>query len=174
VVGRVSFRAGLHEYDIVTDHGILQQVFADNRINADEQIVEAIKNRFFNLLEEYIDGAGPFREMPGARAFLERLQSSGSYGVAIATGGWRKSARMKLETAGFDAAKLHLATSDDALTREEIMKTALRRINADCDFVTYYGDGAWDRLACERLGWRFRPVGPALGGLLSFDDEFIT
>jgi beta-phosphoglucomutase-like phosphatase (HAD superfamily) len=174
VVGRVSFRAGLHEYDIVTDHGILQQVFADNRINADEQIIEAIKNRFFNLLEEHINGVGPFREMPGARSFLERLQASGAYGVAVATGGWRTSARMKLATAGFDAATLHIATSDDALTREEIMETALRLIDADCDVVTYYGDGTWDRLACERLGWHFRPVGPALGGLLSFDDEFVT
>jgi len=174
VVGEVSFRAGLHDYDIVTDTGILQQVFDDNRINADEQIIEAIKSRFFDLLEEYIDGVGPFRELPGARALLERLDASESYQVAIATGGWRRSAQIKLDTAGFAPVRLHLATSDDALTREEIMKKALQLIGAECASVTYYGDGAWDRQACERLGWHFRPVGAALGGLLSFDDEFLT
>jgi phosphoglycolate phosphatase-like HAD superfamily hydrolase len=174
VVGEVSFRCGLHDYDIVTDTGILQQVFDDNRINADQQIVEAIKSRFFDLLEEYIDRAGPFREMPGARAFVERLDASGSHHVAVATGGWRRSAQMKLVTAGFDPVRLHLATADDALTREEIMYRALQLIGADCASVTYYGDGAWDRQACERLGWQFRPVGAALGGLLSFEDEFLT
>ena len=173
VLGPVSFRAGLSEYEVVTDIGILLQVFSDNRIQADQRLVESIKNRFFALLEEFIEQAGPFREIPGAQSILERLRASASHDVAIATGGWRHSAETKLRAAGFDPSGLRLATSDDALTREEIMLEALRGIGPSFETVTYYGDGVWDREACERLGWEFRPVGPALGGLSSFDDEFL-
>ena len=173
VLGRVSFRAGLNDYEHVTDSGILLQVLADNRVAPDEEIIEAIKNRFFELLDEYIERTGPFREMPGAQSILRRLGASRTHGVAIATGSWRTSAEVKLRTAGFDPATLLLATSDDASTREAIMERALQLIGRACDTVTYYGDGIWDQRACASLGWQFRPVGSALGGLLSYDDEFL-
>lgn len=173
VLGRVTFRSGLNDYDHVTDSAILLQVLADNRVEPDERVIEAIKSRFFELLDEYIDRSGPFREMPGAHSILARLGTSHTHGIAIATGGWRKSAEAKLRAAGFDPATLQLATSDDAATREAIMETALQLIGKTCDTVTYYGDGIWDQQACASLGWQFRPVGSALGGLLSFDDEFL-
>ena len=48
------------------------------------------------------------------------------------------------------------------------MRTALGSIDSHVDSVTYYGDGEWDKRACEVLGWNFVAVGPDLGGLESF------
>lgn len=174
VLGEVRFRSELADYDHVTDAGILLQVLEDNAIPADAGTIADIRNEFFAMLENFIAESGPFEEIPGARAMLQRLARSESHGVAIATGGWQRSAEIKLETAGFDVGDVPLATSDDALDRIDIMRIALESIGTDCDTVTYYGDGPWDRDACQRLGWKFRPVGAVLNGLLSFDDEYVS
>lgn len=173
VLGRVRFRPDLGDYDHVTDTGILLQVLDDNDVPADDGTIAAIKNEFCVLVEDYIATSGPFQEVPGARAILQRLGESGDHGIAIATGGWKRSAKYKLRTAGFVIAGLPLATSDDALDRIEIMRIALQSIDADCREVTYYGDGPWDEQACRELGWSFRPVGPALHGISSFENEFV-
>ena len=173
VLGSVHFRPSLHEYDNVTDTGILLQVLADNSVGADPVIVDAIKSEFFRLIDEFVRVQGPFREVPGARAMLRRITRSSSHGLAIATGGWRRSAEIKLATAGFNPGEVTLATSDDAVTRIDIMQTALQSLGVTASMVTYYGDGAWDRQACEELGWHFVAVGPALDGLSSFDHVLI-
>jgi len=170
VLGDVIFRASLHEYTRVTDSGILLQVLDDNRVAAEERIIERIRREFFRLVEAHVSTSGPFREIPGARAMLGRLKDSPEHGVAIATGGWRHSARIKLASAGFDLDGIPLVSSDDAIDRTEIMRIALEAIGMPAASITYFGDGAWDRQACECLGWTFRPVGPALNGLSSFEE----
>ena len=110
--------------------------------------------------------------LPGAKAVIQRLRNSETHQVAIATGGWRRSAEIKLKTAGFDIAAVPMATSDDAIERTSIMKFALTSIGEEVASVTYFGDGVWDKQACDTLGWTFRPVGPALAGISSYDDEF--
>jgi hypothetical protein len=50
------------------------------------------------------------------------------------------------------------------------MRIALSRLGNRFESVTYYGDGPWDKAACETLGWRFVAVGPALGGIESYID----
>ena len=169
VLGQIRFREGLGDYDDVSDTGILLQAFADNAITPTDDLIDRIKRRFVGLLEDYFRNEGPFREIPGARDLVERLWRSPGHGVAIATGGWRDSARLKLASAGLEWPDVPLATSDDAIQRTDIMRAALRKLGRDCRSVTYFGDGEWDRQACARLGWRFRAVGPALNGLSSFD-----
>jgi beta-phosphoglucomutase-like phosphatase (HAD superfamily) len=171
VLGPVTFRPGLHDYDHVTDTGILLQTLEDNDIAPSDLIVDEVKAAFFRLLQDHIARTGAFREIPGATALLHRLRASGDYGVAIATGGWLGSAKIKLDAAGFDIGDVPLATSDDAIDRTDIMRFALRSLDTQCNGVTYFGDGPWDREACEQLGWTFQPVGPTLDGLLSFDES---
>ena len=171
VLGPVRFRPSLHDYEHVTDTGILLQTLDDNDIATSNHIVSEVQSAFFDALNAHVARSGAFREIPGAGAFLDRLRASVDYGVAIATGGWRGSARIKLDAAGLDIGDIPLVTSDDAIDRAEIMRIALARLPAGGNGVTYFGDGPWDREACERLGWRFLPVGPALDGLLSFDES---
>ena len=48
------------------------------------------------------------------------------------------------------------------------MEIALDSLGGVFETVTYYGDGPWDRQACQQLGWEFVAVGAELGGLENF------
>lgn len=170
VLGPVKFRE-MSEYEHVSDSGILAQVFRDNAIRPDPDTIAAIRRTFFAALERHVLQHGPFAEMPGAKAFVQRLKCSPHHTCAIATGSWRPSALLKLRTAGFDIEALPLATSDEATARSDILRHALAALPGAIGTVTYYGDGVWDRKACEALGWQFRAVGTALQGLESFESE---
>lgn len=168
VLGDAKIRPALSDYDYVSDSGILSQIFSDNSISEVIEHEAAIKSRFVQLLSKHISEHGPFQEIPGARAFLKRFDDSSEHAVAIATGGWRASALLKLETAGFGDFDVPIATSDDARDRQEIMRIALSQLGDSFSSVTYYGDGPWDRDASRQLGWNFVAVGSALGGLESY------
>lgn len=168
VLGSVRFRGALSDYEHVTDNGILAQVLDDNGYPFDEQTAAAIKAIFVDKIERHIETEGPFSTIHGAIEFFERTRASDGRRVAIATGGWRESARLKLESAGFDIDGIPLVTGDDAWTRIEIMETALARLGGAFESVTYFGDAEWDRQACQSLGWNFVAVGPGLGGIESY------
>lgn len=170
VLGDVRFRASLHDYEFVTDSGILQQLRIDNELVESPSQTAQIKAAFLELVNDHIERYGPFQEMPGAREFFDRLRGADHCRVSIATGGWMETALRKLESAGFDMTDIPLASSDDAIDRREIMKISLDRLGSEFDTITYYGDGTWDRAASRSLGWRFVAVGSELGGIRSFFD----
>lgn len=169
VVGTVATRE-LDAYEHVTDSGILAQMLDDNGVTASVNVMDAIKKTFLRNLEGHIQATGPFPIIDGAVEFLERFRLADDSNVAIATGCWRESARLKLHTAGFNVDGIPLATSDDAISRTEIMRLALREAGGDGRSVTYFGDAEWDRRACETLGWDFVAVGRALGGIRSYSE----
>ena len=168
VLGDVRLRPTLHDYPYVTDTGILQQILSDNDLVLEERLLEEIRSIFVSLLRHHVSAHGPFAEIPGARDFLRSLRESSTHSVAVATGGWRQSAEFKLSSAGFDVDDIPLATADDHHERTTIMEIALDSLGDMFDSVTYYGDGPWDRQACEQLGWEFVAVGVELGGLEDF------
>ena len=95
---------------------------------------------------------------------LRYLAGQNGMAVALATGGWESTARLKLEWAGYDIRDIPLASSSDADTREEIMQIAELRAQdrhgaPGFDTITYVGDGVWDARAAASLGWRFLGVG---------------
>ena len=88
---------------------------------------DAALSRFLNLLRGEL-AAAPARFGPivGATRVLPELRAAG-WEVALATGGWEPSARLKLSAAGVDHAGVALASGSDALTRVEILELAVRR-----------------------------------------------
>lgn len=170
VLGPVRVRDDLHSYDYVTDNGILLQLLEDNGVPFDQAAAAAIQARFVDSLEVYIRSSGPFPAIDGAIPFFEKTRNANDTRIAIATGGWRKSALLKLNGAGFDIDGVPLVTSDDFPSRIDIMRTALASIGDNFESVTYFGDAEWDRSACRTLSWNFVAVGPGLGGISSFAD----
>jgi len=168
VLGPVKLRPSLHAYDYITDTGILSQIFEDNDIPPAAEQMENVRSHFVELLKQHIDTNGPFVEVPGASRMLRGLSESSSHAVAIATGGWRASAELKLQSAGIDYTDIPLATANDHHERTGIMRIALSQLGDSLKSVTYYGDGPWDRDACAALGWRFVSVGPELRGIDSY------
>jgi len=169
VLGPVNIREHLSEYDNVTDSGILAQIIDDNEIVPSDGLVESIQALFVEGIRNYIQSVGPFPAIDGAVQAFENARRSDKAAVAIATGGWRESALLKLDTAGFNLDGVPVASGDDSPSRVEIMQTALSRLGNDFESVTYFGDAEWDQRACQVLGWSFVAVGPDLGGINSFE-----
>lgn len=170
ILGPVYLRENLDDYDHVTDSGILAQLLSDNGHSFDSDVAASIRAVFVEGIRKHIETAGPFRAIDGAVQFLENARESDSTHVAIATGGWRESALLKLESAGFDIESIPLVTSDDSPSRVEIMRSALAKIGNNFRSVTYFGDAQWDLRACRSLGWNFVAVGSELGGIESYSE----
>jgi len=170
VLGPVEFRDNLIDYDHVTDSGIIAQLLADNDIAMESSMMNSIRDQFIASLSAHIDSVGPFPTIPGAAKFVDNLRRSKEHKVAIATGGWRRSALLKLNTSGIDVNRIPLASCDDSESRAEIMRVGLAKLGNEFESVTYFGDAEWDRRACQTLGWGFVPVGSDLGGIQSYDD----
>lgn len=168
VLGPVRVRDNLDDCDHVTESGLLAQLLEDNGRAGDSEAAASIKAVFVDGIRDHIRTVGPFPAVDGAVGFLDKTRESDRVGLAIATGGWRESALLKLESAGFDIDGVPLVTGDDAPSRVEIMRRALERLGNDFESVTYFGDAPWDRRACHALGWEFRAVGAELDGIRSY------
>ncbi|ODG97791.1 hypothetical protein A4S05_11980 [Nostoc sp. KVJ20] len=154
------------EYSYTTDSGITQEIFKEKlkRLPSDEELVR-IKARFVSLLQEaYINNQDLFSGIPGSANVLAKLQLYPDWCVAIATGGWRESAKLKLQKANLEIEGIPLASANDALSREDIIKTAI--IKAENLYqvekfqkVVFVGDGVWDVKAAYRLNIAFIGIG---------------
>ena len=149
----------------VTDAGILEWL-ADrhSRGPLNPLTTQAVVERFIEYLECEAE-ASPHRFGPvaGAREIVGALRQA-HWHVALATGAWEPSARLKLERAGIDTIGVALASATDAPTRTAIMRLAAARARRDgdpFDRTVSVGDGVWDVRAARDLGWPF--VGIASG-----------
>ncbi|HEY7213295.1 MAG TPA: HAD family hydrolase [Thermoanaerobaculia bacterium] len=113
------------------------------------------------LARELQRGSGGALAMPGVARLLERLAGTG-WDVAFATGGWGRTARLKLRLAGLPVEPL-LASSDDSPDRVEIFRLAgsraAERAGAPHARRVLVGDGLWDVRVAARLGWPVLGVG---------------
>lgn len=170
VLGIAEIDSDWSSYRHVTDQGVLRQIMKVNGIDPVPALFEATRREFAEALRQHIEEHGPFREVPGAIDFVSRLIASSERYVAYATGAWRESALIKLESAGFPVDGVVISTSSDFEDRVSIMKAAISGAPSEIEKITYYGDGAWDRAAVRELGWNFVAVGEALGGLRSYHE----
>ena len=150
-------------YRNVTDGGILDEIIDNAGLTAGRLGIQSqVKAVFAGLVSEYLDEReGRLPEIEGAGAFLAELESLSEVALALATGGWEETARMKLRAAGLDRYSVPLASGSDALTRVEIMQIAEKRALASrkASRRTYFGDGIWDKRASEELGYDFIAIG---------------
>lgn len=147
------------KYTHITDSGILNEVIASNAISEKEDICTEVKNTFIQNVKRHIK-LNPVKEIKGASSFLAKLSSREDIIISFATGGWLESAELKLGSAGIDFSDIVIASSNDHYKRTEIMKVsnsiATKDHNLPC---TYFGDGSWDKKACEELNINFVAVG---------------
>ncbi len=140
-------------YRHVTDSGILDEILDRHAVETDRTVAHAaVRKAFVALVRDYLsDRGGRLPEIPGARAFVNRLIALPEVRVAVATGGWRETAAMKLQASGLDPDVLHLSSASDAIRRIEIMQIAERRamVGKPADRKFYFGNQPWDR---EELG----------------------
>jgi phosphoglycolate phosphatase-like HAD superfamily hydrolase/SAM-dependent methyltransferase len=139
-------------YGHTTDSGITLQIFQERfeRIpTADE--LSKLQHRFAELLKEH---ERTITEVPGANLILQKLAQT-QWVIAIASGGWRASAMIKLQAAGIEG-NFPGAFADDGISREDIVRTAISRAKeiyrqADFEKIVCIGDGIWDVLTAIQL-----------------------
>ncbi|MBW4625563.1 MAG: haloacid dehalogenase-like hydrolase [Brasilonema octagenarum HA4186-MV1] len=145
-------------YGHTTDSGIALQIFQHNwgRVPQTTELCQ-LQQCFVELLHShYIETPASFIEIAGACVMLKHLAQTKDWAIAIATGGWRASAEMKLQAAGLDITQLPAAFADDSISREDIVKTAVSRAKAfydqpDFERIVCIGDGIWDVLTAIQL-----------------------
>ncbi len=149
-------------YQHVTDAGLLHELH-ETRKGRSPSLAElhAFRQHFLTLLAQML-AENPITPIPGAPELLTHLTVQTQYRVALATGAWRDSARMKMTSAGMRFEDHPAASSDDAHDRESIMQISRQRATerfGHREHVIYIGDGVWDARACRSLGWPFIGIG---------------
>ena len=165
VFGMAGIDTDWSRYRDYTDGGIAREIFESRRGRKPTPAeMERLISRFTSLLAEAgRQDPSLFSPVAGAGEALRRLEADGSFRVAIATGCWLASARLKLDLAGLRLAHLPIATSDDALERAAILKLAMERAGKPAggrwEKQVYVGDGVWDVRTTRLLGFPFLGVG---------------
>lgn len=170
----IPFERDWGRYKHVTDGGILDEIMEGSGLALDRQDVQArVQSGFVRRTKRYVaDNPDAVKEIPGAKALVHKLCADPSCAVAIATGGWEETARLKLSGIGIDVTRIPLASSSDATSRVEIMKIAEQRAlnGARSNKKTYFGDAIWDKSASESLGYDFVAVGSTVSHPVRFED----
>jgi phosphoglycolate phosphatase-like HAD superfamily hydrolase len=154
----------------VTDSGLVSEVLRRHAIDDHDGALRAhVERHFVEAVRAHVDAHG-VRQVPGAGALLEVLRRAAGVRIAIATGGWRDSARLKLEAAGIDLEGLVVASASDAEERAVIMRIAEERATGGVASRrrTYFGDAVWDLRACAMLGYEFVAIGGKVTHTRSF------
>ncbi len=137
-------------YAAATDQGISEE--AVRKLGRDPALIPTFKQRFVEELNRRLSVC-PVAPVPGARTVLQRLRQAG-HQVALATGSWAASARLKLDSAGVDTMGCVLIGSDELPRRSDIIRAAWFTTDAN-EKPIYVGDGPWDVSAIKALGLRF-------------------
>jgi phosphoglycolate phosphatase-like HAD superfamily hydrolase len=135
-------------------HGSAQPS-ADAMARASSQFVDRL-----SVMLEHVPTR--FSAIGGAAVMLQSLEQRG-WDVAVATGGWGPSARLKLRVAELLIDDAVLACADDATSRADIVQLAHHRAEAfyrrRFDRVVSVGDGVWDVDTAVVLGLPFVGIG---------------
>jgi phosphoglycolate phosphatase-like HAD superfamily hydrolase len=168
VLGDVYIHDDWSKYKNVTDTGSLRQIMEENNIEEEGQIKE-VRTKFGELIKRHLQNGGKCNPKEGAIHLINKLRATEDYEVGIATGGWRHTAKMKLQHAGFNLRNTVLTSSDDSDARVAIMTKCLFALKKSCfDRIVYVGDAQWDIRATQELGWHFIGVGARLKGKCEF------
>jgi len=146
-------------YREVTDAAIARELIGSHGLAGGEasSAYERMRRLFCGLVAERSRDRGSCVEVPGAGAFLRRLEGMPGVRVAVATGGWRCGAEAKLAAAGIGlGAGTPLVTSDDEPTRLGLLRRAMGLVGGGDDVrAVAFGDGGWDVRAASAAGVGF-------------------
>ena len=152
-------------YSEFTDSMIIDEIF-EERLGRrpDRSEISRLVDRFVAILKRAHDERpDDFAEIPGASALLATLRGAGSWAVAVATGGWERSARLKLGYAGIGVDGVPLASAEDSRRRAGIVEAAVSRAEAGAGGpfgrIVLVGDTLWDLRTAAELGLPFLGVG---------------
>jgi phosphoglycolate phosphatase len=151
-----------------TDGFLLAEASQRAGIELTPELHATLHTRYCKALEQEIllPGEGRKQVMPGVRPLIDRLERRDDVVLALLTGNFRKSARIKLEHFDLWAPFRFGAFADDASDRNLLVPIALARareagLDPSVDRVIVIGDTPLD-VECARAGG-VRALGVATG-----------
>lgn len=148
------------DYEHSTDSGILDELVRRHHGKSPSfQDLEKFREVFISHLENhYRTKEGSFQAVAGASDLFKNLKTTAqNWTFAIATGGWKRSALLKLSKAKLSVDQVPAAFADDAFSRDDIIRQAIAlaekqsQTPASFEKIVYVGDGRWDFVSCQRL-----------------------
>ena len=164
ILGVESMSTDWSTYTHSTDEAIATDLIRDRTdLPREPATVHAVRDDFAaRITDALARDPDLFQPIPGAVEIFGILESAG-WTPAIATGGWRRTAEMKLRAAGVPFDGVPAAHADDAHPREEIVRiSATRAVPPGLEHfqrAAYVGDGIWDVRAAATLGIGFIGIG---------------
>src|SRR5258706_210713 len=147
-------------YEHTTDRGIAIQALLEQGRVATEHELSQGRARCVQLLTERMT---KLDEIPGAGAFLAALLAR-DWRIALCTGAWGDSARLKLLRAGLPL-DLPLASCNEDMSREAILRRGMALVGGGAhDTVVSFGDAPWDVRAARALELPFIGIASGLRG----------
>ncbi len=145
-------------YDHATDPGITAQIMRERRgrePSAGE--LARLQAAFRVRLAEAAGRDGAFAAIQGAAGLIAALRARADWALALATGGWRATARFKIGRSGLDLDDLPAAFGEDGPSRQGIVSAAIARACAQAGVdefghIVCVGDGVWDVHTATSLG----------------------
>jgi phosphoglycolate phosphatase-like HAD superfamily hydrolase len=163
ILGDVVVHEDWRKFMHVTDSGILDQIINENNIADAKEVFGRVRKQFGELVMAHLE-ANPCNPKRGAISAVNELSKNKNYAIGFATGGWRHTALMKLQSAGFSVDETTLFSCDDHHERIGIMECCKNRIAQNGNDIVYVGDGEWDLEAAAKLRWGFIGIGDRLKG----------
>ena len=151
---RIPFEPDWSEFQEITDSAILADLCARHSSRAYEEVEAEVQEDFFDQLEVTVKtDPDAIRAIEGAPRIFREVQRAG-WTPAMATGGWQRSAQIKLAAAGIPTDGVPLASSSDYVRRVDIVQAAIRHASGgeSPTEVVSVGDGTWDIHAAHALG----------------------
>jgi phosphoglycolate phosphatase-like HAD superfamily hydrolase len=146
------------DFKNVTDSGITMEIFEKylNRVPTNGEIVR-IKKHFYELL---VNRTKEFFEIDGALKFIERIDKNPNFITAFATGGWKETALLKVNSIKLKINQSIIKTADDHFNRTKIIELAIAESLSkvkipEFESITYIGDGIWDFETANEMGIDF-------------------
>ncbi|MGD9689237.1 MAG: HAD family hydrolase [Phycisphaerales bacterium] len=184
-LGLRGFDADWANYPHATDNALVTEIVRRARgtpPTADE--AGAIQSRFLDRLRAVAAVTGRIVPTPGAAQLLSMIRertgvpAEQGWGLALASGGWRESAMIKLTAAGLLTIGIPGAFADDALARDDLARLAIARSvpyrwspgDDPSELMTVaremfggivlIGDGVWDARTARALCLGFVGIAP--------------
>jgi phosphoglycolate phosphatase-like HAD superfamily hydrolase len=135
-------------YPHVTDTAIFQAVVGDHfRRRPEEAEISIFQEHYISCMKEKREQyPADYREVPGAKRAVAYLQEAG-FAFGVATGGWVRPAKVKLQHVGIPAEEFLISGADGKTTREDIIEELLanaRHRFGSFEKIVYVGDEIWD------------------------------
>ncbi len=158
VLGIADVDTDWARYDHVTDPGIAAQIIHERQgREPSAHELARLQSSFRIRLAEAADRDGAYAALPGAAGLLAALRARTDWAMALATGGWREAARLKIGRSGLELDDVPAAFGEDGPSRQGIVRAAIARAREHAgvdDFarIVCIGDGVWDVRTATSLG----------------------